>query len=123
MNPNSTTFDDEARARITWGEPPERVLEYLRTTGWGETDASALVARLQRERAAQVRCEGIVKMLSGVGLFAAGLVVFDLGVSMTWLFGGGAICLGGVAKATQGVFMLLVPQTDKGDLSDPNDEK
>jgi hypothetical protein len=123
MNTKPTSFEDEARARISWGEAPERVLDYLKTTGWGEAEASAFVAQLQQERSAQVRCDGIVKMLWGVGLIALGFVVLDFSYSTTCLLGGGALCLGGGGKIVQGLVMLMAPRTEKGDLSDPWDEK
>ncbi len=123
MPPPPTAFADEARARITWGEAPEKVLDYLKTTGMGEPDASAFMAQLQQERSAQVRMDGIVKVLWGVGLIALGIVVFDLSYSTTCLFGGGALCVGGGWKITQGIIMLMAPRSEKGDLSDPLDEK
>jgi hypothetical protein len=123
MDPTPATFEDEARARITWGEAPERVLDYLKTMGWGEADASAFIAQLQQERSAQNRMDGIVKILWGVGLIALGFVWFDFSYSMTCLFGGGALCLGGVGKIVQGLVMLMAPRTEKGDLSVPSDEK
>jgi hypothetical protein len=126
MNAKPATIEDEARARITWGEPPERVFDHLKSSGWGEADAAAFVAQLQRERVAQVRGDGLVKMLWGLGLIGPAFAMLLLGYSIwgPWETGGDLVlCLWGLHKIVQGIIMLTAPRTEKGDLSDPYDEK
>lgn len=113
----------EARAKITWGEPPEKVRAYLMSKNVGEKDAATLLEELVAERAASIRSDGLKKAALGAVMAAAPVAYYF--VTHLWfehwdlkLFAG-FIVLGaiGVAKLTSGASMVLRPRAVRGDLA------
>ncbi len=118
----------EARARIFWGEDPELVVRYLLVNRFSAEDAEQFVDVVFRERMASVRKLGVRKILIGVPMIAVpvaawlllGWMLRSLMV-MTILGVAGAFGLWGAWKVFEGVFMLIFPENEKGDLADASD--
>jgi hypothetical protein len=113
----------EAKAKIFWGDPPEKVVAFLRIQGFSREEASDLVRELYQERAATVRANGIKKIFTGIGLIAVpivSLIVFIMiGVIPMKIFGLTlAVGCWGVWKLINGIIMVLAPKTEHGDLAD-----
>jgi len=117
----------EARAKITWGEPPEKVRAFLMTKGIGEKDAASLLQELLTERAASIRSDGMKKVWLG-GAFIVAPVAYYF-VTHFWIgywdlkFFAALIVVGvvGLAKATTGFSMVIRPQAVRGDLANSTD--
>jgi hypothetical protein len=118
--PPSVVID--ARAKIIWGDRPEKVLSFLQAKGVGDKDALALLEELVKERAASIREEGIKKtwvgalfVLAPVAYYYATLFIGYWSIK----FFAALIVLGaiGVAKIMNGLSMALRPRAVKGDLA------
>ncbi len=115
--------EHEARAKILWGDPPEAVLKYLMIQGFSYEEASELVGELFRERLAAMRSDGIKKIVLGAVLIcvpiASYLFFLSIGVIPLKLFAV-TILLGlwGVWMAIKGVFMLMAPKSQLGDVAE-----
>lgn len=110
-----------------WGEPPEKVRDYLISKNVGEKDASALLDEVMTERAASIRSDGVKKIWLGITSIAAPITYyfithFWLGYWDLKLFSG-LIVLGavGLAKLTSGISMVLRPRAIRGDLANATD--
>src|SRR5215510_11771802 len=71
MNPyqvDRNQAEIEARAKISWGDPPMEVVKYLMIQGWSYEEAAPLVDSIFRERAATIRKTGIMRVVLGLGL-------------------------------------------------------
>jgi hypothetical protein len=113
----------EARAKISWGDPPNKVLVYLRSQGYGKEESSALLQELINERIATVRGKGITKIISGSSLICVFLVVFFIfrsGGVTSPMFLGLTCVLGlyGIWLFANGLLMLMAPKTLPGDVEE-----
>jgi len=113
----------EARAKIFWGDPPEKVIAFLLIQGFSREEASSLVGDLFRERAATVRGNGIKKIFTGIGLIAVpivSLIIFlMIGVIPLKIFGLTlAVGCWGVWMLINGIIMVVAPKAEHGDLAD-----
>lgn len=115
-----TQAEQEARAKMSWGDPPEAVVTFLMMQGFSQEEAKDFVQMLTKERTAAVRGIGFRKIVIGVPLMFVPVVYFilvGLGNLQLW-----AVCvmigLYGAWSAFKGVFMLIAPKTEKGDLAD-----
>lgn len=117
----------EARAKIMWGESPEKIRAYLMSKNVGEKDAAALLDEIVSERAASIRADGLKKIWLG-GVFVAAPIVYYF---VTHLYVGywslkffaALIVLAavGIAKLTSGISMVLRPRAVRGDLANASD--
>jgi hypothetical protein len=55
----------EARAKISWGDPPNSVAAFLVVQGFNREEASAMVRQMFKERLATVRAKGIRNTVAG----------------------------------------------------------
>jgi len=113
----------EARAKVSWGDPPENVLQFLMIQGFNYEEASALITVLFKERAVEVRSRGIIKILTGLGMIAAGggailylvtmklIMIKIIGILM-------AFGLWGLWIAINGAIMVAVPKMQSGDVAE-----
>jgi hypothetical protein len=67
---------DEARARITWGDEPATVRDFLIASGMSTIDANATLRQLVHERNAEIRKIGITDVVIGSALRALAGVFF-----------------------------------------------
>lgn len=81
----------EARAKIIWGEPYEEAVALLTENGFGSEQAKEHVAVFLRERAFDIRRQGIKDIVKGTGLLVVGIIpilwMLGIGYIMFKLFG------------------------------------
>lgn len=112
----------DARAKIIWGESPEKVRMFLQAQGVGDQEALALIEACIKERAASIREDGIKKAWAGA-LFVLAPVAYYYGSQAIGFWSlklfAGLIVLGavGAAKITNGLSLALRPRATKGDLA------
>jgi len=117
----------DARAKIMWGEPPDKVRDYLMSKHVGEKDAALLLEEVMAERAASIRSDEMKKVWLGSAFIAAPIAYYF--VTHLWIgywslkFFAGLIVLGavGLAKLTSGISMVLRPRAVRGDLANATD--
>jgi len=115
--------EQEARAKILWGDAPEEVIKHLVIKGVDPDEAAGLVRVMLKERTSAIRGNGIRKMFMGAALVCVPvvtLIVFiNIGaVSFTILGITGAVGLWGAWMIFKGIFMLLAPKSEAGDVSE-----
>ena len=113
----------EARSKMMWGDPIEEVVKFLRMQGLGIPEAAAMANSLLNDRIKALRSIGIQKILTGVGLMCVPVIAFfyfqRLGVFPIKLFAMTiAVGLYGAWRLIKGMFMLLVPKSEPGDVAD-----
>lgn len=126
MNPyqvDRNQAEIEARAKISWGDPPQEVVKYLMMQGISYEEAAPFVDSLFQERAATIRRTGILRIVIGLGLIA--VPVFTLfmfarigATSLTLLAMAVMAGVWGIWMLLKGVFMLVSPRTESGDVAD-----
>ncbi|HWD18247.1 MAG TPA: hypothetical protein VHB20_03130 [Verrucomicrobiae bacterium] len=119
----------EARAKITWGEFPATVCEFLVAHGVPRSEAALQIKQLALERNAAVRKLGIKGICVGVAL------ILSATTFLWFVFGGGHLGYGstragkaagflflagayGIHRLIKGIFYLVRPQLDEESLSD-----
>ena len=112
----------EARAKIIWGEPPEKVLAFLQENGFGDKDAFALLSEFKKERAANIRSSGVKKITIGALLVPIPLITYLFFMSAGYInikimAVTGLIGIVGGWKIIDGISMIVVPSSERGDLS------
>ena len=117
------TAENEARAKISWGDAQEDVIKFLMLNGFTVPEATAFVQSLYQERLATVRSNGISKMLQGVGLMFVPVIAYFIfahfGVIPIKLMGIAiAVGLFGAWLFLKGLLMLLAPKMESGDVAD-----
>ena len=115
--------ENEARAKILWGEDPDATVLYLRTNGISEEDTAAFIDACMGERRSIVRGRGLKKILIGCPLAAVPLVTWYIFERMTvgstkLLILAIAIGLWGLWWVLDGTLKMIFPESEKGDLSD-----
>jgi hypothetical protein len=118
-----TRAENEARAKISWGDPPEDVIKFLMMQGFGYEEASILVRALVRERASTIRRNGIGKILIGCVLVPVPIVAFSVFIRMGYipLTPAALTVMAGLYGAwmlLKGSFMVLAPKSEPGDVAD-----
>ena len=113
----------EARAKILWGDTPEEVIKFLMIRGFSCQEASDKVHVLFKERLAEIRANGIVKILVGffvaVGAGTSFLFLVKIGFFSIWLLASaGFACVSGLWMILIGIFKVLAPKSEHGDASD-----
>jgi uncharacterized protein YjeT (DUF2065 family) len=124
---DSEKLASEARAKLIGGEPAAQVLQFLQSNGMEEKQAAALITDVKRERNDTLRAIGIGKIVVGSLLVCGGLVgcvlIYLFRSLSTWSSKGKyeilsvALGLYGAWKLCGGVRLLIVPQSERGDLS------
>ncbi len=118
-----TQAEYEARAKVSWGDPPQAVTGYLMMQGFTREEASSLVKDLFQERAATVRGNGIMRIVMGFGLMCVPVVAFivfmSIGVIHLGIFAV-TIILGfwGVWMIIKGIQMVVAPKSEAGDVAE-----
>jgi hypothetical protein len=118
-----TQAEYEARAKVSWGDPPQAVTGYLMMQGFTREEASSLVKELFQERAATVRGNGIMRIVMGFGLMCVPVVAFivfmSIGVIHLGIFAV-TIILGfwGVWMIIKGIHMVAAPKSEAGDVAE-----
>ena len=112
----------EAKAKISWGDPPQEVLKYLMIQGFSYEEASQLVGEMFRERAATIRGNGIIKIIFGAILICVpiGAWVTFMGIGFMYLkLFSFAVMVGlyGIYNLLRGIFMVLAPKSEAGDVA------
>ncbi len=112
----------EARAKLMWGESPEKVRAFLEAKGVHRAEAEVLIEEVMVERAGDIRRHGTMWVVFG-GFSAIAPVTYYFtarayGV-MEFKFFGGLSVLGvcGLYKFFDGLAMVLRPRSYKADLS------
>lgn len=72
----SERLHTEATARVTWGEVPEDVAQYLVSQGMDCREAARLVNQLVTERNREVRGRSSKRLMTGIGLVFAAVIFF-----------------------------------------------
>ena len=112
----------EARAKISWGDTPASVVQFLRVQGMDAAEARSLVDELFLERAAAIRKNGMKKIIMGSGAVCVPIVAFLVFMSMRILpikpFAL-TVMLGfwGLWTLSQGLFMFFAPKSEPGDVA------
>lgn len=108
---------------MTWGESPEAVMTFIQLQGVDTSDAVVMMDSLKKERAANVRAEGIRKVCVGSAMIAAPVVYLIIslviGVILMKLMAL-LILLGlwGVWKVIGGCINIFAPNFGNEDLSE-----
>jgi hypothetical protein len=118
-----TKAEGEARSKIFWGDPPEEVVKFLMLHGISPQEATVLVRTMFQERAATIRGTGIRKIVVGSGLVSVPIVAFivfaAVGVIPLKIFACTVVVgLWGAWMILKGVFMVLAPKSEPGDVAD-----
>jgi hypothetical protein len=111
----------EARAKVSWGDPPDAVIKYLMIQGFTHAEASGLVDEMFKVRAAETRANGVKKILIGFGMMCVPVVALLMHVQMISLkLMGGAIGVGlwGIFVLIQGAIMVIAPKMETGDVAE-----
>ena len=116
-------MEDQARAKIFWGDAPNDVVKYLMMEGYNYDEASKHVAGLSKERAAATRANGIRKIVMGVPMMFVPLIAWIIfarvGFFPVKLFAL-AVMVGvyGGWLTLNGTLMLIAPKIESGDVAD-----
>lgn len=113
----------EAKAKISWGDPPQQVVSYLMMQGLSAEEAQELVDEMFQERAATIRGNGIMKIVVGCGLICVPiislLVFLAMGFIPLKIFAVTIMAgLYGVWLVLKGSFMVLAPKSEAGDVAE-----
>jgi hypothetical protein len=113
----------EAAAKISWGDPPADVVNYLMLQGFNVAEARDIVDELFQERMVTVRKNGIRKIIIGSGLICVPFIAWGIfaaiGIIMLKLMGL-AIMVGlwGVWQVLNGTIALVAPKMESGDVAE-----
>ncbi len=118
-----TQAEHEARAKISWGDSPDAVLKFLMIQGFNHQEASELVQKLFKERMAATRANGIKKIILGGSLICVPIValIFFLSIHVVPIrLMGIAIAIGlwGGWITIKGIFMIVAPKLESGDVAE-----
>lgn len=113
----------EARAKISWGDSPETVIRFLMLQGFTRDSAAELVRGMFSERMAEIRGNGIKKIVTGSVLICVPiaflLMCLHIGVLPLKLFAVTVmIGLYGAYMVLKGIFMVIAPKSEAGDVAE-----
>jgi hypothetical protein len=126
MNPyqvDRNQAEIEARAKISWGDPPQEVVKYLMIQGFSYEEAAPLVDAMYQERTATIRGTGITRVVVGLGLMAVPIISWFVMSSMP-VFSFKLFALPvmagawGVWMLIKGIFMIAAPTSESGDVAE-----
>ena len=112
----------DARAKISWGDPPEEVVKFLMIQGFGYEEANSIVNAMFKERAKAVRGKGIKKVFIGIAFLCVpvvGLVLFLIGWPIQLFAVTIMIGLWGLWILIKGIIMFVAPKSEPGDVASP----
>jgi hypothetical protein len=113
--------ETEAKAKISWGEAPDAVIQYLMMQSFSYEEASVLVSDLIKVRLADVRKKGISKVLLGLGMMCVPVVAWSVNMMMI-SFIIMSMCVGigvwGFFKIITGIFTIAAPKMESGDVAE-----
>jgi hypothetical protein len=117
------TAETQARAKISWGDSQDEVIKYLMLQGFSVPEATELVQVLFKERLAALRTKGIGKIIRGIGMMCVPIISYGamahIGFISFKLLGlAGVVGLLGAWQALTGVFMVVVPKMESGDVAE-----
>ncbi len=115
--------ETEARAKVSWGDPPETVLSFLMVQGLTFEEASALVQSMYAERAAVVRKNGFKKLGIGIAMMFVPVIAFFAFMAAGYLplkIFAVTILIGlwGAWRALKALFMIFAPKSEPGDVAE-----
>jgi hypothetical protein len=118
-----TQAEIEARAKISWGDPPKQVMGYLMMQGFSRDEAMESVNEMFRERAKTIRANGIKKIFMGIGLLCLPIVNVFIFMATGGFFTTilGATCVAALYGAyciLKGILMVVAPKGEKGDVTE-----
>ena len=113
----------EARAKVSWGDPPEEVVKFLMIQGFSHQEASDLVRVMFKQRAVATRVNGVRKMVIGFGLVCVPIVAYlifaHIGVIPIKLMGIAiAVGLWGLWLILNAIIMIVAPKMETGDVAE-----
>lgn len=106
-----------------WGDAPKDVISFLRAHGIDAAEAKSIVDGIFNERAATVRAEGIRKIFTGIGLMLVPVITVIVFLSVGYMpvkIVGFTVMIGcyGFYLLVKGLFMVLAPKSESGDVAD-----
>ncbi len=113
------TTESAARARILWGEQPERVRADLLAAGWTLEEVNAVIDEAARNRRMEIRQRAWKRVASGTVILAVGVSLLILVVTsesgISARAGGGPMFLvfWGAWRSLNGIMKLLLPGGDR----------
>jgi uncharacterized protein YjeT (DUF2065 family) len=118
-----TSAENEAHAKILWGDSPEEVVKFLTRQGLNAQEAQELVAPWFRERTRTIRRNGITKVVVGTVMLCAPvvfLIVSLMAGSLLLMPFAVTIMVGfwGLCKILKGIFMFFAPKSERGDVAE-----
>ena len=126
MNPyqvDRNQAEIEARAKMSWGDPPQEVVKYLMIQGFSYEEAAPLVDSMYQERMSTIRRTGITKIVIGLALVSvpvfAWIFFASIGV-ISWKLFALAVMVGvwGGWMLLKGIFMIVSPRSESGDVAE-----
>jgi hypothetical protein len=118
-----TQAEYEARARISWGDPPSAVMSYLSMQGFTREEALGLVQALFEERVAILRRSGITKIAIGSLCLSVPIIYFLISLSLGVIYVYRflitvAIGFYGLWLLIKGIFIVISPKSQTGDVAE-----
>lgn len=113
----------EARAKVSWGDPPEAVIKYLMIQRFTYEEASDLVNGMFKVRVAETRANGLRRIAVGAGMMAVPVIALLFFLSIHFMplkVMGIAIAIGiwGFFKVITGIIMIVAPKLETGDVAE-----
>jgi hypothetical protein len=125
-----TQAKHEARAKISWGDPPREVVGYLMGQGFSVDEAASIVQELIQERTAAIRSRGIANMVGGIAMICVPIFTLIIFVSTGFMSVGnvglrifvGTVFVGiaGIWFLIKGITMVISPKSEEGDAAGNN---
>jgi hypothetical protein len=113
----------EARAKISWGDPPREVAAYLMSQGYKKEEALEMVAEMFRERASAFRAKGIKYLFGGVALILVPIVTWLIALAVGYIYVtfflftvAAGFC--GLTMALKGISMVRSPKSQEGNVAE-----
>ena len=113
----------EARARISWGDPPREVAAYLMSLGYKKEEALEMVNEMFKERASAFRAKGIKYIFGGIALILVPIVTWLVALAVgsiyiTFFLFTIAVGFCGLTMALKGVSMVRSPKSQEGNVAE-----
>jgi hypothetical protein len=120
---NRERVENEARAKISWGDAPEEVIKYAMIEGFTYQEASVMVNEMFKERAKTIRKNGIVKVFVGIGCVFVPIVSLVIFLSMGYIplkIFAVTVMIGlwGLWSIIKGSLMFIAPKSEPGDVAE-----
>ncbi len=118
-----TRVETEAKAKVSWGDPPKTVLTFLMGHGYGYQEAQVLVKEMFAVRLVEMRQFGFAKIVKGICFMCVPVVAFfsflKIGfMPMKIMAVAVMVGLWGTWMVLKGTFMVVSPKTEAGDVAE-----